>query len=143
MNQNISRLPISKTHLVWLELSAMTAITETAKSRRIFNSSLSRQQEIIIKELPSVSALLQQPSPSIQLSPLSPLQQPPTCLVKTVPELGRMAAFDCEWHRDDLKENLAKGIAGDIYAFCLVDSQGKEVKLHANNYPDRRFVCKL
>ena len=71
------------------------------------------------------------------------LQPPPTSLVKNIPELGKFAVFDCEWHRDDLIENRQKGIAGDIYAFCLVDSHGTIERLHVNNFTDRRHVDNL
>jgi DNA polymerase elongation subunit (family B) len=72
------------------------------------------------------------PSTQPQLLP------PPASLVKNVPELGRLAAFDCEWYRDEDKKNQEMGTAGNIYAFCLVDSQGNEIKLHSSYFDDRR-----
>ena len=70
-----------------------------------------------------------------QLQPFTPLPIS-EALVKQVPELGRFAVFDCEWYRDDLKENREKGIAGNMYTFCLVSSL-EEVRLHVNDFTDR------
>ena len=72
-----------------------------------------QQQQLVVKE---------PEQPSTQLQPR--LLPPPASLVNNVPELGRFASFDCEWYREDLKKNQEMGRAGNIYAFCLVDSQG-------------------
>ena len=89
------------------------------------SSSPKNQQLIDLKERP-----LQEP---LQL-------QPPPSILK----LGKFATFDCEWYRDDLKENTGRGIAGYIYIFSLAGSQGKELKLHINDYPDKKtFMSKI
>jgi hypothetical protein len=120
-----------------ITIAAITAIVATAKLRKIFTSS-SQKQLVIIKERSSI--LQQQPSPILlppQPQSFTPLPIP-LSLVKQVPALGKFAMFDCEWHRDDLLENQHNGIAGDIYAFCLVDDHGTVEKLHIDKFTSRR-----
>jgi DNA polymerase elongation subunit (family B) len=62
----------------------------------------------------------------------------PASLVEKIPALGKFAVFDCEWFREDVKENRERGIAGNIYTFCLVDGHGTIEKLHVDNFRDRR-----
>jgi hypothetical protein len=115
-----------------ITIAAITAIAATAKSRRIFTTSL-QQQLVIFKErhLPVQPPQPQSPLISLlQPQPL-PLQPPPASLVKQVPELGKFAVFDCEWHPDS-KNGLK---IGDVYTFCLIDSK-KIVKLHVSQFPD-------
>jgi DNA polymerase family B len=123
-----------------ITIAAITAITAIAKSRKIFTTP-SKQQLITFKERHRL-----QPQRS-QESPLIPSLQPPlvslfipqpipASLVEKVPELNKFAVIDAEWYRDDFTENRQKGIAGNIYAFCLVSS-GRELRLHVDDFMDR------
>jgi DNA polymerase elongation subunit (family B) len=112
------------------DLVAMVATVAAVISAKSVKTAPSQQQLVEVKK----------PSPPQQQSSLVPLplKPLPTSLVEKVPALGKFAVFDCEWYRDDLKENQEKGIAGDIYAFCLVDGHGSVEKLHVNHFTDRR-----
>jgi DNA polymerase elongation subunit (family B) len=66
--------------------------------------------------------------------------QVPSILLEQVPELHKFACFDCEWYREDLRENNNKGQAGKIYTFCLVDNQGENVKLHIDQFDGDRYT---
>lgn len=63
----------------------------------------------------------------------------PSLLLTQVSEFSKFACFDTEWYRGDLKENIDRGRADEIYAFCLTDSHGNKLKLHIYHYNgDRR-----
>lgn len=97
--------------------------------------------DIVAMIAAAVAAIIFAPTPQQQQQPKLPQPQllpPPESLIKNAPELNRLAAFDCEWYRDDDKKNQEMGRAGDIYAFCLVDNRGNGVKLHSNYFKDRR-----
>jgi len=51
-----------------------------------------------------------------------------------VPEFKNFAAFDGEWYRDDLESNKNSGKAGVLYCFCLINNQGREVRLHLDDF---------
>ena len=103
------------------DLVAMVALPVISVKKS--SNSAASQRLVVVK--PPTTITQQQQSCLVP----SPLQPPPASLVKNVPELGRMAVFDCEWYRDDLKENREKGIAGNIYAFCLVDGHGNSTSI--------------
>jgi hypothetical protein len=92
-----------------------------------------KSQELIVSS--SQQHLILQPPQ--QQSPFIPTSIPIE-LVDSQPSLGKFATFDCEWYREDLTENREKGIAGNIYAFCLIDSYGRIEKLHVNQFVDRQ-----
>jgi hypothetical protein len=54
--------------------------------------------------------------------------------LENIPGFNKFAVFDCEWFREDLKSNIENNIAGKIYCFCLVDSQGVTKTLHINQF---------
>jgi hypothetical protein len=62
----------------------------------------------------------------------------PQTLTNSVPELKAPGYFDCEWYREDRKENVDLKRAGQIYAFCLADATGETMSLHVNDYPNRK-----
>jgi DNA polymerase elongation subunit (family B) len=66
--------------------------------------------------------------------------QIPSLLLEQVPELGNLASFDTEWYREDLRENQQDGRAGKIYAFCLFDNQGKNTRLHIDQFNGDRYA---
>ena len=63
----------------------------------------------------------------------------PKSLLEQLPKLGKLASFDCEWYREDLKANKDKKIVGNIYTFCLCDYQGKNVTLHIDQFNGDRY----
>ena len=75
---------------------------------------------------------------TIKNEPFKPIP-PPSSLIGQVPKLAKFATFDTEWYRDDLKHNRDKGISGNIYCFCLTDSEGKDVKLHLDEFDGDRY----
>jgi DNA polymerase elongation subunit (family B) len=75
---------------------------------------------------------------TIKNEPFKPIP-PPSSLIEQVPKLAKFATFDTEWYRDDLKQNRDKGISGNIYCFCLSDSEGKDVKLHLDEFDGDRY----
>jgi DNA polymerase elongation subunit (family B) len=110
----------------------VATMTSIAKFEELLTKSGVSQQQLVV--LKKIERPLQE---TIQLQPL------PEWLVKAVPALGRFGLADCEWYRNDIQENVSKGIADDIYAFSIA-SPGKKVKLHVNNYPDRkRFMSAI
>src|SRR5712691_1273008 len=57
-----------------------------------------------------------------------------------VAELANFAAFDCEWHREDLQENKEKGWENDIYCFCLIDNADSIEKFHIDRFGGNRVL---
>jgi hypothetical protein len=64
------------------------------------------------------------------------LQQEPR-LEDLVPELADFATFDCEWHKDDFKNNKKKG---DLYCFCLSDNAGRTETFHVDRFGGDRLA---
>jgi DNA polymerase elongation subunit (family B) len=134
--QNNSPTSLTPHNKSSLTPSVVTAITlPILQQPIIISDQLQNPKHVVTSEVISRPIITE----SAQKVGLSGLLSVPDTLIQTVPELGRFAVFDCEWYRDDLKENQIKGQAGNLYAFCLVDNHGNTTRLHLNQFnKDRR-----
>jgi hypothetical protein len=113
---------MSPTDIVAVIVAAVVGVTTTVAKAYQHQ----HQQLMFVKE-PEVKRQSQQ-----QQLVEPELLQPPASLIKDVPELGKLAAIDCEWSDNS------------IYCFCSISPYGESVKLHVKRCKNEsEFVTKI
>ncbi len=105
----------------------------------IRSQNLSVQSVQVEHQMEKLNTSVQKEYPRVQL----PQQQDFKAMV---PELENVAAFDCEWYRNNLKSNIESRRSDSIYCFCLTNNKGQNVRLHLddNFHGDRvAFMTKI